>query len=171
MAPSPGPASAEIPSTTCWPPGRDASQTRNDKRQSRPPPPPSFSPPAPGCLNASVRNFSLPPGLSANHVRLIGEMWRATEGAAGLHTFTYMDSWSSAPKTNQQVWFSCHTFSLPRSMDMTSLQVPLKHNGCASGAHACMWVLMFVFVCVHAVSAHSIYRMGVLQALPLLCFI
>lgn len=37
-----GQALAEIPSTTCWPPGRDASPTRSEEGQSSQPPNPSI---------------------------------------------------------------------------------------------------------------------------------
>lgn len=70
MAASAGPASAETLSTTCWPPGRDASQARNeDDLLSLQPPPPSGTPRPRGtrCSAEGAAKLLFPPPSSHGH--------------------------------------------------------------------------------------------------------
>ena len=121
LASSPGPALAEIPSTTCWQPGRDASPTRSEEGQSSQASIASIflslhSPRT--WLSASPEqslSVVFTPGLSTSQCALAVETWGGRQSSRKLRCMDLILAWSSTWTTNQPVCFSSISYTPPTS--------------------------------------------------------
>ena len=121
LASSPGPALAEIPSTTCWQPGRDASPTRSEEGQSSQASIASIflSLHSPWTWLSASPEQSLSvvftPGLSTSQCALAVETWGGRQSSRKLRCMDLILAWSSTWTTNQPVCFSSISYTPPTS--------------------------------------------------------